>query len=80
MKPHNDLKMYTLRHFLFYMGVTCVIGAVIAVAARTMDWSNGLTFVVLLVTGLTISAIAMREGLFGPAQPVDSRHQHRHHA
>jgi hypothetical protein len=80
MKPRDDLKMYTLRHFLFYMGVTCVVGTVLSIASRVMGWSNGLTFVLVLVTGLTISAIAMREGLFGPSQSSDARHQHSRHA
>lgn len=80
MNPRDDLKMYTLRHFLFYMGVTCVVGTVLSIASRVMNWSNGLTFVLLLVTGLTISAIAMREGLFGPTRSSDARPRHSHHA
>ena len=78
MKPRDDLKMYTLRHFLFYMGVTCVLGTVTGIASHVLDWSNGLNFSVLLVAGLAVSAVAMREGLFAPSRPSDARHHSRH--
>jgi hypothetical protein len=78
MKPSNELKMYTLRHFLFYMGVAAVLGVVVSAAGEVLGWSNGLTFGALLTAGLVVSTAAMREGLFGPAQRVDERRDVHH--
>jgi hypothetical protein len=65
MKESRPLKMYTLRHFLFYMGVAGVIGLAIAVATAIFDWSDGLTFGVAVVAGTISCTFAVREGLFG---------------
>jgi hypothetical protein len=80
MRSNNKLKMYTVRHFLFYMGVTCAVGCVLAIALNVLAWSNGLNFVAAAVTGLAISAFAMREGLFGSPRPADLRPRHSRHA
>jgi uncharacterized membrane protein YfcA len=66
MKSHADMKMLTWRHFLFYMGLACVAGAIIGAAARLMDWSTGLIYAVTLPVCMLIVIIALREGLFGP--------------
>ena len=79
MQPRQDLKMYTLRHFLFYMGVAALAGAVIGTASRTMDWSIGLIYGVGLSAGTVIAVFALRESLFGPPRhPGEPRH--RRHA
>ncbi len=78
MKPRQDLKMYTLRHFLFYMGVSAFAGAAIGGASRVMDWSIGLIYGVGLSVGAVIVAFALREGLFGPAEHGGGRQPHRH--
>jgi uncharacterized membrane protein YhiD involved in acid resistance len=71
------MKMCTLRHFLFYMAVAAVLGAVIGVTRVVMDWSDGLTFAVAVVAGTISSTIAVREDLFGP--PRHSHEQRDHH-
>jgi hypothetical protein len=70
MKPHEDLKMYTLRHFLFYIGAAAVMGAVVGAASGLLGWSNGLTYGVGLTGALIVGTMAVREGLFGPSQPA----------
>lgn len=65
MKATETLKMYTLKHFLLYMGIAAIAGAVIGVLANATAWSDGLIYAAGLLVGLAISAIAMREGLFG---------------
>jgi hypothetical protein len=77
MRAHEDLKMYTLRHFLFYMGVSAA--AVIGALASLMNWSIGLIYGVGLSTGAVIVVFALREGLFGTPGHVDER-RHRRHA
>ena len=71
-------KIYTLRHFLFYMGVFSLGGVIVGAAAAAMDWSTGLVYAVGLLTALAISSMALREGLLAPAQrqkqPRNSRH------
>jgi len=42
MKSHDDLKMYTLRHFSFYAGVIVVLGIALGIASNTMEWSYDL--------------------------------------
>lgn len=78
MNPREDLKMYTLRHFLFYMGVSAVAGAVIGTLAGVMDWSSGLVYGVGLSAGATIMVLALREGLFGPPHHSGKRQHHSH--
>jgi hypothetical protein len=79
MKPREDLKMYTLRHFLFYLGVSAAAGAIIGALAGAMDWSSGLVYGVGLSAVAAIAALALREGLFGPPRH-SGKSQHRHHA
>jgi hypothetical protein len=75
MKPRDDLKIYTLRHFLFYMGIAGVTSTVIWAASEILDWSYGLSVAVLLVAGLIVPMVALRESLFAPAQrPNQQRH------
>lgn len=62
------MKMLTLRHFLFYMGLACAAGAIIGTAARIMDWSTGLIYAVTLPVCTLIVIAALREGLFGPTR------------
>jgi len=76
VKSADDLKMYTLRHFLFYMGMAALAGAVIGALASAMAWSSGLVYGVGLSVGFLIVVFAMREGLFGP--PRDGAKRHRH--
>jgi ACR3 family arsenite efflux pump ArsB len=76
----GDLKMYTFRHFLFYMGLAALAGAVIGALANAMDWSIGLIYVVGLSVGIAIALIAMREGLFGGSARQRSGAQRGHHA
>lgn len=64
-------KLYTLRHFLFYMGLSCLVGAIIGSVAGTMDWSDGLVYAVTIPVALAIVAMALRESLFAP---VERRH------
>lgn len=78
MKPAEKLKMYTLKHFLFYMGIAALAGAVIGALANAMAWGNGLIFGVGLFVGLLIVIIAMREGLFGVSTRRGDRARQRH--
>ena len=78
MKPREDLKMYTLRHFLFYMGAAALAGAVIGALANVMDWSGGLIYGVGLSVGAAIVILAMREGLFGPSRRPEGQRHGRH--
>jgi hypothetical protein len=71
------MKMLTWRHFLLYMGLACVAGAIIGAAAKIMDWSTGLIYAVTLPVCILIVVVALREGLFGPAQrPKQQRGRH----
>lgn len=72
------MKMLTLRHFLFYMGLACAAGAIIGAAARIMDWSTGLVYAVALPACTLIVIIALREGLFGPARRSEQQQRGRH--
>ena len=71
--------MYTLRHFLFYMGIAAFAGALVGIAANITMWSDGLIYGIGLFIGLVISATAMREGLFG-ASARREQERHRRHA
>lgn len=75
MRPHPDKKIYSLKHFLFYLGVAMVCGALIGAAKEVLHWSNGLTFAVGLVAGTIIATMALREDLFEPAPPPHERHR-----
>lgn len=72
------MKMLTMRHFLFYMGLACTAGAIIGAAAGIMDWSTGLIYAVTLPVCTVIVIIALREGLFGPAQRPKQQQRGRH--
>lgn len=73
MKPPEDLKMYTLRHFLFYVGVSAAAGAVIGALAGVMDWSSGLVYGVGLSAVAMIMVLALREGSSGRPAARGSR-------
>lgn len=68
MRSDQNLKMYTLRHFLFHMGVAGVIGLAIGVAKGEFGWSDGLTFGVAVAALTIASTFAVREGLFGSSR------------
>jgi hypothetical protein len=70
--------MLTLRHFLFYMGLACLDGAIIGAAAGLIDWSTGLVYAVGLSTGVIIVLAAVREGLFAPVTHPGQRHHSPH--
>jgi hypothetical protein len=72
------MKMHTLRHFLFYMGLSCLGGAIIGAAAGIMNWSTGLVYAVGLTTALVIGLMSIRESLFAPAQNPRSQRHGRH--
>ena len=71
--------MYTLRHFLFYMGVMCGLGIALGAASGLLRWSSGVSFGVAVAAGAVVCTFAVREGLFGPAKHRGER-QHRRHA
>ena len=64
--------MYTLRHFLFYMGMAATAGALVGTLSSVMDWSIGLIYGVGLSAGAAIGILALREGLFGPPKGSES--------
>jgi hypothetical protein len=79
MKPRKDLKIYTLRNSLLYIGLAALMGAVIGAAAGIMDWSTGVVYAIGLPTALIIGLMSIRESLFAPVQRPD-RQRHRRHA
>ena len=64
MQEQQKPKISTLRHFLFYMGMAALMGAIIGVVSRTMSWSSGLTFAAAVVGGTALCTFAVRKGLF----------------
>jgi hypothetical protein len=78
MEPRDPREIYTLRHFLFYMGAAALAGAVIGLLANLMDWSNGVVYGVGLPTGFAVVVFALRETLFEPARKPNG-HRHRRH-
>ncbi len=77
MEPRNDPKIYTLRHFFFYMGIACIASTIVWATAEILNWSYGLSVAVLFVVGLIVPLVALRESLFAPAQrPVKQRRRH----
>jgi len=72
------MKMLTLRHFLFYMGLSCLGGTIIGAASGIMDWSSGLVYAVGLPTALIIGLASIRESLFAPAQRHAQQRHGRH--
>lgn len=67
MKPHSEMKILTMRHFLFYMGVACIAAMLVLAATELLSWSNGLSFAALVVVETLVSLFALRESLFAPA-------------
>jgi hypothetical protein len=58
-RASEDLKLYTLRHFLFYMGVSATAGAAIGALARraapaTLIWLGKLLTYPLWQWGMTL--------------------------
>ena len=70
--------MYTLRHFLFYMGMAATAGALVGTLSSVMDWSIGLIYGVGLSAGAAIGILALREGLLATSK--DSRESQHHRA
>lgn len=73
------MKILTMRHFLFYMGMACVATVVVWGASEVLSWSNGLTVAALVVIETLVSLFALRESLFAPARRPGGG-QHSHHA
>jgi hypothetical protein len=61
-----EMKSLTARHFLFYMGVVCVVVTAVAITTRLLDLSNGLTFAIAALAATIVAAVALRESLFSP--------------
>lgn len=68
MKSHTDMKVLSLRHFFFYMGLACLGGAIVGAASNLMDWSAALVYAVGIPIALVIGLMSIREGLFAPAR------------
>ncbi len=79
MKPRTEMKILTMRHFLFYMGMACLAAVLVLAATELLSWSNGLSFAVLVVVETLVSLVALRESLFAPARRPGGG-QHSHHA
>jgi hypothetical protein len=77
MNP-RDLKIYTLRHFLFYMGVACIASTLVWATSEALAWSYNLSVAVLFVAGVVVCLLALRESLFAPAQKPRRRAHGRH--
>lgn len=73
-----DLKVYTLRHFLFYMALACPGGAIVGAAAQIFNWSTGVVYAIGLLAALVISLMALRESLFAPARKPGQQRHGRH--
>jgi membrane protein implicated in regulation of membrane protease activity len=67
MKPRAEMKILTMQHFLFYMGMACLAATLVWAASELLSWSNGLSFAALVVVETLVSVIALRESLFAPA-------------
>jgi len=73
----RDRKIYSLRHFLFYMGVGCIASTLVWAAPKLLAWSHNLSVAVLFVAGVVVCLRALRESLFAPAQkPEQQRGRH----
>lgn len=68
MKSHRDMKTLTPRHFLFYMGLACLGGAIVGAVSNLMDRSAELVYAVGIPIALVIGLMSIREGLFAPAR------------
>jgi putative flippase GtrA len=77
MRPHANKKIYSLRHFLFYLGLAMVGGALTGALKAILHWSNGLTFVVGLVAATIIATLALREDMFERPHPSPSKKPRR---
>jgi hypothetical protein len=74
MSGYNNKKMYTLRHFFFYLGVAALLGATVGTAKSLLDWSDGLTFAVGIVAATISCTMGVREDLFErPRQSQEQR-------
>jgi hypothetical protein len=77
MPDRPDNKIYTLRHWLFYVTVIIILGTAIGAAHSVFGWSDGLTFAVGIVAGTITCTMALREDLFAPASRAQTRHDRR---
>jgi putative flippase GtrA len=73
MPKHKDKKMYTLRHFFFYLGVAAALGAAVGTAKGLLGWSDGLTFAIGIVAATVSCTMGVREDLF--ERPRHTRQQ-----
>ena len=80
MEHHADMKMLTLRHFLFYIGLAALVGAGVGAAAGLMDWSIGLVYVVGLPAGILVFLAAVRESFNAPVRSASGQRRHGRHA
>jgi hypothetical protein len=71
MSSESKPKIYTLRHFFFYMSLAGFAGVLVAIVSEALSWSHGLSFAALFVAGLIVSTTALREDLFVPARRSD---------
>jgi uncharacterized membrane protein YhiD involved in acid resistance len=78
MSGHNNKKMYTLRHFFFYLCVAAVLGGAVGTAKSLLDWSDGLTFAVGIVAATISCTMGVREDLF--ERPRQSRERRNRRA
>lgn len=77
VKTDNDLKMYTRRNFLFYLGVACAVCLPLNIALEALAFSDSLNLAIVATTCLAISIFGMREGIFAPAPKSASRSRAR---
>ena len=61
--------MGTMRHFLFWMAMACIVGAIIGLVSSRFGWPEELTLGVAFAANLVIGLLATRQILFGVAGP-----------
>jgi VanZ family protein len=80
MDSRTKTKIYSLRHFFFYMGLAGLAGILVAIVSEALNWSHGLSFAALFVAGLIVSTMTLREDLFAPSRHTKAPRQGRRHA
>jgi hypothetical protein len=73
MPSRRDSKIYSFRHWLFYVGVIIALGTAIGAAHSVLGWSDGLTFAIGIVAGTITCTMALREDMFGPPSQSHTR-------